>query len=215
MPVRMTLVGVLTGALLLSGAARAQDPAAPPPAAGAGAHDGRGVEIVKFLGGAAVGLGAHESGHILAGAVMGADLGVKKVDFHGIPFFAITHSAVPPRREYVIASAGFWVQNATNEWLLSRHPDLRRRKAPFTQGVFAFNVLASAAYSAAAIARTGPPERDTRAMAASRRVSERWVGVLILAPAVLDAYRYFRPHTAWAAWASRGVKVGMVLLVIR
>jgi hypothetical protein len=32
---------------------------------------------------------------------------------------------------------------------------------------------------------------------------------------VLDAFRYFRPDAKWAAWSSRGVKAGMVLLVIR
>jgi hypothetical protein len=41
------------------------------------------------------------------------------------------------------------------------------------------------------------------------------VGALVLAPAALDAYRYFAPDARWAAWASRAVKVGMVLMVIR
>jgi hypothetical protein len=33
--------------------------------------------------------------------------------------------------------------------------------------------------------------------------------------AVLDTVRYYRPNARWAAWASRVVKVGMVLLVVR
>ena len=43
-----------------------------------------------------------------------------------------------------------------NEWLLGRRPNLRHERAPFAKGVFTFNVLASAAYSGAAFARTGP-----------------------------------------------------------
>jgi hypothetical protein len=52
-------------------------------------------------------------------------------------------------------------------------------------------------------------------MADALRWKEPWIGALILAPAVLDAIRYYRPDAKWATWGSRGVKVGMVLLVIR
>ena len=93
----------------------------------------------------------------------------------------------------MISSAGFWVQHATSEWLLTRHPHLRREHAPFRKGLLAWNVLASAAYSGAAFARAGPPERDTRGMAMSLGVPEPWIGALILAPAVLDAVRYAHP----------------------
>lgn len=145
---------------------------------------------------------------------VGVTPGLRKADFHGIPFFAITHDSVSRRREFVISSAGFWVQHAENEWLL-RRPDLRHRRAPFQKGMFAFNVLTSAAYAGAAFARTGPVERDTRGIAASSRIDERWIGALLLAPAVLDAWRYYRPDSRWAAWTSRGVKIGMVVLVVR
>jgi hypothetical protein len=142
--------------------------------------------------------------------------GLRKVDFHGLPFFAVTHSSgLPPRHEFAISSAGFWVQNAENEWLLTRRPGLRHEGGPFTKGVFAFNVLASVAYAGAAFGKTGPVERDTRGMADSARVDERWIGTLVLAPAVLDAWRYFHPNAKWAAWTSRGVKIGMVVMVAR
>ena len=59
---------------------------------------------------------------------------LKKVDFHGIPFFAITHpSGLTPWKEFTISSAGFWVQNVENEVLLHRRPHLRdpsRRRSP-------------------------------------------------------------------------------------
>jgi hypothetical protein len=175
-----------------------------------------GKRIASFLTGAAIGLGTHETGHVIANLALGEKPGLKKVDFHGLPFFAITHaSGLPRRKEFTISSAGFWVQHAENEWLLHRRPQLRHERAPLAKGVFAFNVLASVAYAGAAFGRTGPLERDTRGMAASARVDERLIGALVLAPAVLDAWRYFHPDARWAAWASRGVKVGMVVMVVR
>ena len=38
---------------------------------------------------------------------------------------------------------------------------------------------------------------------------------MVLAPAVLDAIRYVNPGADWAAWSSRGVKIGLVLLVLK
>jgi len=138
------------------------------------------------------------------------------VDFHGIPFFAITHDAgLTPRKEFIIDSAGFWVQEATNEILLSRRPNLRREHAPFTKGVFAFNVIASFAYSGAAFARTGPVERDTRGMADALGWKEPYIGLLILIPAILDVVRYYDPGAQWATWGSRAAKLGGVVLIFR
>jgi hypothetical protein len=175
-----------------------------------------GKRLALFLTGAAVGLGVHEAGHVTASLALGEKPGLRKVDFHGIPFFAITHrSGLPPRREFTISSAGFWMQHAEDEWLLSRRPPLREISAPFRKGLLAFNVLTSVAYAGAAFAKTGPLERDTRGMAASSRLDERWIGAIVLAPAVLDAWRYYHPDAKWAVWSSRGVKIGMVLLIVR
>jgi hypothetical protein len=52
-------------------------------------------------------------------------------------------------------------------------------------------------------------------MASSRRIDERWIGAMVLAPALLDMYRYFNPGARWATWTSRGVKMGSVALVIK
>src|SRR6266567_100109 len=139
--------------------------------------------VVEFLAGGALALGAHESGHLLFDAIFNAHPAIQKVSFHGLPFFAITHEpGLSDRREFVIDSAGFWVQEGTDEWLLHRHPDLRHERAPMLKGVMAFNVIASVAYAGAAFARTGPVERDTRGMAASLHWKEPAVGVLILVP---------------------------------
>jgi hypothetical protein len=175
-----------------------------------------GKQVVLFLTGAATGLAAHEAGHVIADLAYGEKPGLKKVDFHGIPFFAITHrSGRDANEEFVISSAGFWMQQAGNEWLLSKRPQLKSEQAPFAKGYFAFNVLASVAYAGAAFAKTGPVERDTRGMAASSRLDERWIGALVLAPALLDAWRYYHPGSKWATWSSRGVKIGMVVMVAR
>ena len=176
----------------------------------------RDASIPTFLAGAAIGFGAHEAGHLLFDSIFTTNPSVRGVSFHGIPFFAITHdNTLPPRQEFVIDSAGFWVQQFGNEIILTRDPNVRRNGSSLVKGLVAFNVLASVAYSITAFARTGPVERDTRGMADALRWKEPWIGALILAPAVLDAVRYYRPNAKWAAWGSRGVKVGMVLLVIR
>ena len=112
----------------------------------------------------------------------------------------------------MISSAGFWVQHATNEWLLtSAAATCAASSAPFVKGVFAFNVGASAMYSGAAFARIGPPERDTRGMADSARWRSVGLARSILAPALLDAWRYLDPESSWPVWLSRAAKVGGVL----
>jgi hypothetical protein len=211
----LVILHMVTAILATAGLARAQDPAtqAATPAA---TSEHRVASALKFLGGGALALAAHESGHLLFNGIFDAHPGIKKVSFHGIPFFAITHdSGLSPRREFIIDSAGFWVQEATNELILSRRPNLRRERAPLLKGVVAFNVLASVSYAGAAFARTGPVERDTRGMADALGWKEPWVGLLILVPAILDAVRYYHPEARWAAWGSRAAKIGGVVLIVK
>ena len=178
-------------------------------------QDSSAKAIAQFVAGGAIGLAMHEGGHLLMASIFGADPGVKRVSFGPVPFFAISHDDVTPPREYAISAAGFWVQHASNEWLLTRRKGLRHEHAPVAKGLFAFNVLASVAYATAAFGTFGPYERDTRAMADALDVDEPWVGVMILAPAALDAWRYVKPESRWAAWTSRALKVGAVLIVVR
>lgn len=190
----------------------ASRPASAAPAPG---EDSLLEEAAKFLVGGGIGLGAHEAGHVIAGAILGADPGVKSIKYGPFPFFAITHDRVSPAAEYTIAASGFFVQHATSEWMLSRRPGLRREHAPFAKGMLAFNVVTSAVYATAAFGRFGPPERDTLAMAEALDVGEPLVGAMILAPAAVDAWRYFKPGSKWAPWVSRALKVGSVLAVLR
>lgn len=166
---------------------------------------------VQFLGGAAAGLATHESGHLTLDFAFDAKPEIRGVDFQGIPFFAISPTApLSDRERYLITSAGFWVQHGTSEWLLGRP-----REQPWAKGWLAFNVLTSAGYAGAAFFKAGPPERDTRGISAGLGVDERLVGGMILAPALLDAYRYHKPRAKWAKWASRSIKVGLVVLALK
>jgi hypothetical protein len=171
--------------------------------------------IASFLGGAALGLAIHESGHVGMALIFDANPGLKGVSFGPIPFFAITHDPVSPGREYAISAAGFWMQAASSEWILTRRPRLRDERAPVAKGILAFHVLASAAYAFAAVAGVGPDERDTLSMARTLRWKEGWVGAMVIAPAALDVWRYRKPEAKWAAWASRAAKVGLVIAVAR
>jgi hypothetical protein len=194
---------------LFSSSAHAQSPAAPVMQSSAVSN------VATFLAGGAVALVAHEAGHVIADAAFGAKIGAKKVSFAGIPFFAITHTGLSPAREFAVSSAGFWVQELTDEILLTRKPGVRGERAPFVKGMLAFNTLASAAYAGAAFTHAGPAERDTRGMAVTARVAEPWIGGVVLVPAALDAVRYYKPEMRWLRWASRASKVAGVLLVLR
>ena len=173
------------------------------------------IDVARFFAGAALGLGFHESAHLIADEAFKANPGVRKVSAGFIPFFAITHEPVTPTKEFIISSAGFWTQHIGSEITLSRHPQLRQEHAPVLKGLLVFNVVTSGIYSGAAFARRGPAERDTRGMALSADVDEPWVGVTILAPAVLDAARYYRPNSRILRWASRATKVGGTLLIFK
>ena len=183
-------------------------------------NEHRAVDTVKFLTGAGAALVAHEGGHLTFDLIFDAKPRLEGVHFGPFPFFALTHrSGLSPRREFTISSAGFWVQEGTDEWLLNPSrcgSGLRACDgAWFAKGMLAFNVLNSVGYALVAFAKAGPSERDTRGMAESVDVDERAIGALVLTPALLDAYRYINPNARWAAWTSRLVKAGSVLLVLR
>jgi len=173
------------------------------------------IDVARFFAGAALGLGFHESAHLIADEAFRANPGVRKVSAGFIPFFAITHEPVTPTKEFIISSAGFWAQHIGTEITLAKHPQLRDEHAPVLKGLLAFNVVTSVIYAGAAFARHGPVERDTRGIAVSADVDEPWIGVTVLAPAVLDAARYYRPTSRTLRWASRAAKVGGTLLIFR
>jgi hypothetical protein len=179
-------------------------------------ENSRTTRTVAFVGGAAAGFLAHEGGHLLFDVIFDADPGLRRVEFAGIPFFAITHrEGLSPGRAYTISAAGFWMQNAAAEWVLTRRPHVRRERAPFSKGLLAWSIASSSAYAAAAMGQFGPAERDTRGMAAAVDLPEPVVGTLVLVPAVCDLWRYLDPDARWPRWVSRAAKIGLVVLVVR
>jgi hypothetical protein len=197
-------------ALVLASPAFADDPAqAPPPSS-------LRVATLKFFAGAAVGLVIHEGGHVVLDLAFDAHPSIVPVHLGPAPFFAITHrGGLSPRREYLIDAAGFWMQGIGAERLFSTHPHLREESAWFTKGEFAFDEVTAVGYGVVALARTGPVQRDTFGMSRSSGVPEPIIGGLVLAPALLDGYRYFRPESRWATWASRVAKASTVLLLLK
>jgi len=199
------------------GVARAQTAGAPSqPAATQEARPSIVTSTLLFLGGAAAGLGIHETGHVIFSATFDANPRVEPLHYGVIPFFKIEHDPVTRRQEFVISSAGFWMQYVDSEWILTARPDLRHEHQPFLKGMLAFDLAASTMYSIAAFGQFGPLERDTRGMAVSLG-KDGWpepvVGVIVLAPAALDGYRYLHPESRWAKWASRSAKIASVVLV--
>jgi hypothetical protein len=207
---RFLVPALVVGVILSSRPLSAQEPAPEP----ASSH--RKADVLQFLAGAALAFAAHEGGHLVLDLSFDAHPHITKVQFGGIPFFAIDHrSDLSPRREFAVSSAGFWVQESWNEYLLTRHPDLRHEHAPLAKGAIAFNILTSIGYGVVALAKAGPVERDTRGMADAIGVDERAIAGVVLLPALLDGYRYFKPEAGWAKWASRAAKAGTVALIAK
>jgi hypothetical protein len=176
----------------------------------------RGSDIPPFLGGALLGLVIHESGHFSAAYALNADPSVHGVSGGGVSFFAVRYGRpLSPHDAYVVSTAGFLFQFASSEWVLAKHPDLWNEDAPIAKGVFAFHVVTSFVYAYGALLDTGPTARDTIGMASHLGISERWVGVAILVPALLDLYRSVHPEADWATYTSRSIKVGFVLTLTK
>lgn len=203
---------VIVSLLVSAGTASAQSDAEE---SASRSESSRTAAAFAFLGGAAAGLVAHEGGHVLFDVIFDADPGIRRVEFAGIPFFAITHRpGLPPAREYTISAAGFWAQNAAAEWILTKRPELRRERGAFVKGMLAWSIASSAAYTVAAAGTLGPSERDTRGMAGSLGVPEPLVGTLLLIPAVCDLWRYLDPDARLPRWMSRAAKIGLVFVVV-
>ncbi len=184
-----------------------------------------------FAGGAATGFVAHEGGHLLANAALGNSPSLEPVRYLGaVPFFAIDpriscdgrgncwkHDGSrfgPGRRGlFLIESAGFQVQQYSDEVLLTLSPRLRDEDAPFRKGLLAFNTLTSVGYVLSNWAGSEPPSGDLRAAHRDTGVSRDALNALVLGVAVVDAIRYCRPEDRWLAWVSRAAKVATTGLV--
>ena len=162
----------------------------------------------RYFTGALVGFLGHETGHVLANYALDTHPYLKHVEFGFIPFFTIQPGKRLTHREhYITASAGFNAQFAISEWLLTEHPDLKDEDEAFLKGLFGFNFWLGVGYTATGLAGYGPQERDTKGMADALGWSESSVAALVLAPTLLDGYRYKHPGSKWARDASRLTKL--------
>jgi hypothetical protein len=173
-------------------------------------------DVFPFLVGGLFGLTIHESGHLAMGYALNAHPSTQSVHGGGASFFAINYGRdLTPRESYMCSSGGFLFQYASSEWVLAKHPNLWKEDAPIAKGVFAFHIITSFVYAYGALAKTGPEARDTLGMANALGINERWLGLAVLAPAVLDLYRSFHPEAKWATYTSRSVKLGFVLAIAK
>jgi hypothetical protein len=174
------------------------------------------MDVAKFLAGAGAGLLIHEGGHLVWDEIFDASPRVQRVHFGPIPFFAITPTRpLSGRQLFIVTSAGFWTQELSSELLQKPGRDLRHEHAPFAKGMLAFDVLTSIGYGVVACLEVGPVQRDTRGMASGLGVPEPAIGALVMGPAILDIYRYYRPDSRWAKWAARALAAGSVLVLVR
>src|ERR1043165_2171296 len=73
-------------------------------AASAQPNEHRIADTVKFLGGGALALALHESGHLVFDGVFDAQPRIEGIRFGPFPFFAVTHrSGLSPREEFTIS----------------------------------------------------------------------------------------------------------------
>ncbi len=182
-----------------------------------------------FLGGALAAFLAHESGHAVANLSFGATPHLESVSFAGaVPFFSVTSDitcsgdrctrpvdggtvtfGAGRRGLFTILMAGFHVQHATDEVILTLTPRLRYEEAPLRKGMLAFNTLTSAGYVLANWVGLEPEKGDLHGTYAQTGAPRHLVNGILLGVAALDLARYAFPDVRWLAWASRVGKVGL------
>lgn len=169
----------------------------------------RPTDYLWILLGAATGFVVHESGHILFDYAFGRPPTFVGVKLGPFPFFAIQPTGVrTPQERYVIASAGFLMQDLWSELILGFMPRLREHDHPLLKGMLGFHIVLSLGYAITAFAGIGPPQSDVNSMARGLGVPSWAIGTLLAVPAVCDLYRYLVPDSRWAPYVSIGGKLG-------
>ena len=156
-----------------------------------------------FFLGAASGFVAHEMGHMFTDFILGKSVNFVPVQLGPFPFFAIQPCCNLTRQEqYAVASAGFMVQYVNSELILWISPRIRSQRHAFLKGVLALDIGLSIGYAISAFLPDGiaPAQSDTGTMARALGIPQWQVGLMILAPAMVDIYRYLVPTSVWAPW---------------
>jgi hypothetical protein len=182
------------------------------------------AETLGWMGfGFVTGFFAHESGHLVTNLMLGNTPHITYITVDGfIPFVAIEPRigcsgdtcykddgsifGAGRHGRFAIVSAGFHVQHITDELILQLHPNLKDEDHPFLKGMLAFNTLVSVMYAVAAVTGAESVDGDVAGESQSSHVPKAVLAGLLVLPAGLDIYRYFRPGSSWAPWASIGAK---------
>ena len=174
----------------------------------------RFTDYLWFLLGAGVGLALHEGAHLAMDYALDTKPTVVPVSLGPFPFFAITPTAIHNQQErYVIASAGFLMQDLYSETILQLDPRIREHHRPMLKGMLALHVLLTTGYAITGFAGIGPAQSDVNTLSRALAIPPWAVGLLLIGPAACDAYRYFVPHSRWAPWislAGKGTLLGLV-----
>lgn len=171
----------------------------------------RFTDYLFLLLGAGTGLVLHEGGHVLMDYAVGAEPTFVPVKLGPFPFFAIQPSHLETNQQrYTVAMTGFMMQDIYSELILHIDPRLREHHHPFLKGMLAFHVLLNTGYAITGFANIGPAQSDVNTMARSLGVPPWSIGLMLIAPALVDTYRYFVPDSRWAPWVSMGSKLTMI-----
>jgi hypothetical protein len=223
----VALLACVLALLLVASSARAQElTIAYPPASLQKEPMFTGRKIGLGVAGAVSAFLIHETGHVFANLILGNVPTLQGTWVFGfIPFFVILpridcrgdhctkHNGETFRSgrngTFFIAAAGFHMQHLTDEVMLTRNPQLISQDAPFRKGMLAFNVFLSTMYAVGAYTGLEDPHGDLAGAARRSRMHEAWLATVVLAPAMLDTYRFFEPSSRWAPWVSRTAKASL------
>lgn len=180
--------------------------------------------------GAMGGLLAHESAHLSMNFALGNTPRFRPIrGLFGAPFVAISPDiscqgakcegadgqrfAAGVRGRAWIASAGFVMQWATSEMILSDMPDVLYRNEPFLQEWLALNVTLALAYAITCASGIESDFGDASGLATHGHMPRSATAALVATPALVDAARAVWPERPWIKWAARASKLVFVGLV--
>lgn len=171
--------------------------------------------------GAASGFVGHELGHIVTDFMT-----LHHPTFHATKtgpfyFFAIQPCCgdLSHAEEYAIASAGLVVNDLSSELILQISPRIRSRHAPYMKGVLLADIGLELGYAISGFIQSAhpkgfPAQSDVGSMSRALGVAPWRVSLSVMAPALIDLYRYFVPRSSFMPWVGIQSKMFMAGLVI-
>jgi hypothetical protein len=171
----------------------------------------RFTDYLWLVLGAGIGLALHEGTHLALDYALDAHPSIVGVHLGPFPFFAIQPNTLAnSQQRYSVAMAGFMMQDLYSEVILHADPHLRAHHRPLLKGMLAMHVGLMTGYAITGFAHVGPAQSDVGAMGRALNVPSWAIGLMLIAPAACDTYRYFVPDSRWAPWVSLAGKLSMV-----